>query len=429
MKKHKKINIVLIIFPLLIMIYVLLISCSRYELFDFNKSENSDKKNINPSLNDITFEYSNDFACNLYKKIRNNYREENIFISPFGVHLVLSMIYNGTRGETKAQFEKVLSFNTPNSINTFYKEYFSNYSNDAKPGNYLDMDNAFWLQKNFTLNADYEEKMLDYYNVELNTVDFLNDIDNSRASINKWVYKASNKRFDEALEPEMLDNVNTKLVLMNVTTFRGEWLKPFHESATKEDVFYDSQNNKDTVPFMKQTDRFNYFENNVLKMIELLYEETAFSFYVMLPKKKYTVDDISQQFSSKKFMEYRKQMGTKQIVFSLPKFELAKSYATLNDELTNMGLGGLFKESANLLGINPNPGLKVSRVFQKTYFVLNEKYTEAGAVSGAITVVTARESKEKPLLFTVNQPFIFIIYDKAHNVILFIGEINNLKKE
>lgn len=58
-------------------------------------------------------------------------------------------------------------------------------------------------------------------------------------------------------------------------------------------------------------------------------------------------------------------------------------------------------------------------VMHKTYIRVDEKGTEAAAVSGAAMAVSA------PPVFRVDRPFAFTIADRETGTILFLGAITN----
>jgi len=61
-------------------------------------------------------------------------------------------------------------------------------------------------------------------------------------------------------------------------------------------------------------------------------------------------------------------------------------------------------------------------VIHKTYIEVNEKGTEAAAVT-AVEVAMTTVGPSTPVYFIVNKPFIFAIRERSTGVILFIGKI------
>jgi serine protease inhibitor len=80
-----------------------------------------------------------------------------------------------------------------------------------------------------------------------------------------------------------------------------------------------------------------------------------------------------------------------------------------------MDIKDLFDQSAaDLSKINQN--YFVSSILHKTKIRVDEKGTEASAVSTSIFV-----NKQTPPVLNANRPFLYLIVDKATRSILFIG--------
>lgn len=80
-----------------------------------------------------------------------------------------------------------------------------------------------------------------------------------------------------------------------------------------------------------------------------------------------------------------------------------------------MGITDLFEQSlANLSKINQN--YFVSSILHKTKIRVDEKGTEASAVTSSIFA-----NKATPPVFNANRPFLYFIVDKATRLILFSG--------
>ena len=109
----------------------------------------------------------------------------------------------------------------------------------------------------------------------------------------------------------------------------------------------------------------------------------------------------------------------------MPKFEF-KYENSLNNELQALGMTDAFSESnANFGGITEDQQIYISEVMHKSYIKVDEKGTEAAAVTGITFEVTAIGPNE---VFAVDHPFVFAIREKDTNAILFIGKVLNPKQ-
>jgi serine protease inhibitor len=85
-----------------------------------------------------------------------------------------------------------------------------------------------------------------------------------------------------------------------------------------------------------------------------------------------------------------------------------------------------FTPSADFSGIFESENPFVSQVLHKAFVDVNETGTTAGAVT-IVAMVTGRE----PIInnsFYCDRPFIYLIYNKKINTILFIGRMMNPKE-
>ncbi|XP_074604178.1 uncharacterized protein LOC141857589 [Brevipalpus obovatus] len=107
----------------------------------------------------------------------------------------------------------------------------------------------------------------------------------------------------------------------------------------------------------------------------------------------------------------------------MPLFQLEDSHY-LSQILPAMGLNLPFSSSADLTGITDAP-LSVSESIQKTVIIVDEKGTEAAAVTYA-PILTS--SDDEPLIgqFILDRPFIFFIRDEETFINLFVGVVKNL---
>jgi len=103
----------------------------------------------------------------------------------------------------------------------------------------------------------------------------------------------------------------------------------------------------------------------------------------------------------------------------LPRFKLTQQL-DLSDILSKMGSEEMFiREKADLSGITAEP-LFVSQVVQKTFVMVNEEGTEAGAVTVEFLEKCITESQ---CIFKADHPFLFLIRHNDSGCILFMGRL------
>ena len=149
-----------------------------------------------------------------------------------------------------------------------------------------------------------------------------------------------------------------------------------------------------------------------------------------MPKKNIKIDDFIDQLSA----QYLKETNFGQeynVELELPKFKV-ESNISLEKYLQNLGMKIPFTDYANFSNLTQEDELKISGVLQKAFIDVNEKGTEAAAV----TVVKKRkgcrlrkEEEDEPKIVRVvcDRPFLFIIdHLFIKNRYLFVTKVADL---
>ncbi|RLF46296.1 MAG: serpin family protein, partial [Thermoplasmata archaeon] len=90
------------------------------------------------------------------------------------------------------------------------------------------------------------------------------------------------------------------------------------------------------------------------------------------------------------------------------------------------GMPTAFSDNADFSGINGNKDLFISKVLHKAFIEVNEEGTEAAAATAVIMPLKyGGGSSSSKIIFDCNHPFLFVIYHKETNTILFMGNVND----
>jgi len=212
------------------------------------------------------------------------------------------------------------------------------------------------------------------------------------------------------------------MFIINALYFNQVWKYEFDETLTELKDFYVSANESIQTEMMRTGGDMQYYMHDKFQSIEIPYKDEHYSMQILLPNYNNTIEDIEEELSLDNWNSWQEQAELKEITLSLPKFKLAYKNK-LNDELIDMGLDIPFTSAADFSGIS-NANLKISTVLQKTYIDVNEKGTEAAAVTSIGIVVTSVDPNA-PININVNKPFLFFIKDNTSGTIAFMGKIEN----
>jgi serine protease inhibitor len=97
----------------------------------------------------------------------------------------------------------------------------------------------------------------------------------------------------------------------------------------------------------------------------------------------------------------------------------------LKAPLQGLGMGVAFTSAADFRGMTSTEKVLISKVSHKATLELDEKGTEAAAVTTLVGRGTGAGPPRRPCTFIANRPFVVVITDRTSNVILFMGVVTN----
>lgn len=367
-------------------------------------------------------ESDNTFGLELFSRIASKAeKNKNTTVSPLSVSLALVMAYNGARGETKSEMEKVMNFAglTPEQINNSHKALVSALTS-ADPEVVLEIANAIYYRQEFSILPDFIATNKSYYNAEVSGLDF-SISENVLKIINGWVAQKTHQKI-----PTILDQVDPSLrmVLLNAVYFNGIWSSKFDNKKTYNLPFTLSDGTSKTTAMMKQESSQEFASNDLFSAVNLPYGKGHFLMTVILPNEKKTTKDVIAQLNVGNWRNWMKSFKSEKLVITMPRFKFSWDLA-LQEVLTQMGMKQAFGSGiANFGGISNDMNLYINSVIHKTYIDVNENGTEAAAVTVG-RFATATEEPDPNKYFNVNRPFLFAITEKTTGAILFVGEVTN----
>ena len=364
---------------------------------------------------------SNQFALDLYSNLREE--DGNVFFSPYSISTALAMTYEGARGETAEEIQSVFYFPIDDETRRTSFEAIHNNFNKEDADYKLETANALWIQEDYRIIDEYIDTIEKYYGGAATNLDFITSTEDSRQTINSWVEEKTNNKIKDLFPPGSLD-IYTRLVLTNAIYFKGDWVKQFNESDTRDEDFRVSGDQTVKVPMMRRTDeeaRFNYAETEELQLLEMLYEGEELSMLILLPKND-DLEPIEESLTFENLDDWKSELRTQQVNVFIPKFTFTTKYS-LNGNLEDMGMPSAFTETADFSGIDGTYGLFIQSVVHQAFIDVNEEGTEAAAATGVSVGITSLPPE--PKTFRADHPFIFIIQERETGTILFLGRVTD----
>ena len=420
---NKKLTAVLVVVLLLP-----LIACIQPAAAEVLKSdkERIASPDVNPSEQALLVEGNSAFAFALYQALRE--QEGNLFYSPHSISVALAMTYAGARSQTAEQMAATIQFLLEQerlhpAFNWLDAELASRGEGaQGKDGEgfRLNIVNAIWGQKDYGFLPAFLDVLAENYGAGLRILDFVNETEKSRITINDWVSDQTEDRIKDLIPPGVISSL-TRLVLTNAIYFNAAWEYPFDEDVTADGDFYLLDDRQVIVPMMKQTELFGYADGEGYQAVELAYDGGELSMVILIPESGH-FQAFEEDLEAQRVRDIISDMQNAQVTLMMPKFEFDSEFS-LKDTLAGMGMPVAFSGEADFSGMTGTLDLCISEVIHKAFVSLDEAGTEAAAATAV--VMDESEMPGEPVEVTIDHPFIFLIRDIGTGAILFVGRVLN----
>jgi len=369
---------------------------------------------------------STQFAFSLFEALQPGRR--NLAISPYSARVVLAMLWEGATGETRKSMMDTLRLDDyPENLSNHYERLgrplgFQLETETQRRGLELLTANSLWSDDGFVPKQDYVNTLKEHYWAEVQTLDFR--APDSARKVNAWASEKTRGRIPAvvgSLEPF------SPLVTMNAVYFKGLWEEPFEVEDTKEEKFTlqdgASQLVPQLVPMMRQSGNFRYAERGGAQIVKLPYKG-GMSMRIVLPPKQMPFPKFCAELTSIVGTSWTRAMGERDGHIRLPRFRI-ETQADLSAPLKAMGMAQVFDPArATLEGISDRKPLFLMAAMQQDFVEVNEKGTEAAAVSMLMDGASEfEEPPPPPFEMIVNRPFVFAICDDFSGVVVFLGAV------
>ncbi|MFD1144138.1 serpin family protein [Larkinella insperata] len=360
---------------------------------------------------------TNDFSFDFLKRINEQAKkDENIFVSPLSLHMALGMLLNGAAGQTADEMKKAMHLDGVSlaDANQTYELLMQGLPT-ADPKVTTKLANSVWYRNGFSVEPSYLDATKKTFNAQISGEDFNNPAP-VITKINQWASDNTNAKIKNVIQ-EIKDN--HVLFLLNALYFKGDWKRPFDPKSTVDAPFELASGSTKQVKLMTMTGGLRHAFRPTYGAFQLPYGNGTYSMTVLLPNENSSVDALISNLNATEWAELQQSLKETKVAIGLPKFTLEYE-ANLNDALSQMGMPTAFTDAANFTGISTKEGLKVSYVKQNTFVAVDEKGTEAAAVT-SIGV----ETTSMPPSLICDRPFVVLITEKETGSVLFMGKIMN----
>lgn len=357
------------------------------------------------------------FSFKLFKAANENFRDnEQFVISPLSASLSLSMLLNGTAGETLSgsMNELGLQGHTLDELNSINSKLMDSLNTLDKKTT-IEFANSMWLNQGTTALPSYISAIQEHYMATLFNEDFSDN--NTLDAINRWCSNATKGNINKLLE----STPNSPMLLINAIYFKSQWSKPFKNEKTAP--FTTISGKEQTVKYMSTTVGSGIFSNGKCKATRLPYGNGVFGFYILLPNEGISVDECINDLAENSWLDKIEYFSQAEVTVKMPKFEIT-SRNDLVHSLNSAGVTACFSPEADYHNLFSSTGYTVTDVLQVTTINVDEK----GTVATSSTVIGGDTSPGPVpnIELEVNRPFLFIIKERSTDSILFMGKVGKI---
>ncbi|NXO11759.1 A2AP protein, partial [Oriolus oriolus] len=344
------------------------------------------------------------FSIDLLREVQLESNRSNVILSPFSIALALSQLALGAANQTEKHLLEVTHLESVPCLHDILGILHRKLTAST-----LSLGSQLYLQKGFEVKQTFLEDYEKFYGAKPMNLSGISQDD--LVAINNWVKEVTHGKIPSFLQqlPE-----NTVMLLLNAIYFHGFWRNKFNASFTELGTFYlDHGGRAVSVEMMKA---YHYplswftLDSHDIQVAKFPFKNNV-SFVVIVPNQK--TSHVLENFSYKQLCKcFPREVLT---TVTIPKIKLDYQLE-LKQVLSRMGLQELFT-NPNLQKMTEKP-LSVSSVQHQATLELKEDGVEASA---ATSVALSRSAS----VFSLDRPFVFIIFEEETGIPLFIGSVQN----
>ena len=361
-----------------------------------------------------TAETANSFWGKLLGEACREMNQENICLSPMSAQFAMAMVASGAEGKTKKEICDAMQLGDSANINS--RRLLDDIATKTVWNEHGDVRiaNSIWIKEGFDVKQEFIDTNKEFFDALVESAEFNQE---TVKRVNDWCNENTNGKI-----PTIIDRFtdSDRMLLINALYLKAAWSKPFREENTTKQIFTTEKGEEIEVPTMAIRSNEPFYSDDMVSMVSKRLQG-GYSMLFILPGEGVKCDEAAE-YVAKDFDTLLKNMEVCNVFLSLPKFTTDFS-VSLKPILANLGITRAFGSKAQFGGIS-DEALFISDVVQKTYINVNEKGTEAAAVTVAVAgALSMRPPKTEVITF--DRPFIYAIVKDNGNRVLFAGKVGN----
>jgi len=355
----------------------------------------------------------------------------NVACSPVSIAIALGMLRAGVQGDSATQLDDLFGIDgakLPAAMNATDRAISALSGKPVKSDKRaidVSVANAIWAQKDVTWRKPFLTTLATDYGTGVRTLDFSNDPENARNTINGWVGDETHKKVSQFL-PEGVITRDTRLTLTNALYLKAPWATEF--TSAGDGPFTTATESTVTSKRMRQDEMMAYARGDGWQSVQIPYLGGKLAMTLVVPDKG-DLATIGRQLADPTTMKTMlAPTDQRSVTVTMPLFNL-DAKTPLNDALKSVGVTAPFApDPSDFAPMSHDPkigSLAVTDVRHQATVTVDENGTEATAATAVTVSDTAAKMPIDPLTLSVDRPFYFAITTIDDVVPLFIGRVTD----
>jgi len=376
----------------------------------------------------------NSLAWNILDHSENG----NVVFSPYSLYTALGMLLNGAKEDsaTEKELADLLGVGDADAVNAFISKVIqdmpaSDEYLSLEAANLVLLDKSVLDEPGVRFNETFAEILEKIYNGTADTADFANDLAAAKEYIRKWVDVNT-----DGMIPDYKSIATDQTVtdILNTIYLKASWEQAFSKDSTRTAVFHKEDGKDSKIDMMNRMfGHVRYYTDGKFRGVEIPYITTGdegLAMYIVLPAD--PADRSVRSEWSKQTVEYResfmenvRKADYAAVNVSLPRFEAEASF-DLCEMLESLGLSICMSDSAEFTQILDNQMLHVGIGKHQAKIKVDEKGTEAAAVTEISMEKNASVLAPDVVRFCCDIPFIYAVSSMTDGTDVFVGYVGSL---
>ena len=380
----------------------------------------------------------NNLSVRIFQKAAEDH-SSNILVSPVAAIAALATMLPGADGNTRVQMEENLGISYDDMQNLLERILRSRKLDEIDDldtfarmlpslrieKSYADLATVLWMNdlSGLSFNDDLIQTLAADENCEVLQT---GDLDRACQHINDWCCDKTQEKV-----PQFVNHISPDEVmrLVNALTFDGKWATPYKDEDVYIRPFTNQHGERQDILFMHSEEDTYLCGFNATGFIKH-YSGWKYAFAALLPNEGTTLQELISSLDYLKLSRLLGRTFNGKVLTATPKFT-AERDIDLKPIFQNLGVTEAFsKTKADFFRLcrsdDPDCNFYLDHFHQKTLIDVNERGTQAIAMTGLETLCLTSEIEPEPYKVYLDRPFLYMITERHTGIPLFMGTVEEL---